>query len=193
MDKSPHDPIRMKEVQNVTRSLTYLGDVLHAINIKQCHVPYRSTKLTHFLQDYMRRRMSYNAWHTFRGWSFCVNFAESNSKSELVVHLRMNDVNSSETISSLMFGQRTTGADMGQPGSKTPIKSSSRSESHTSTPRPRRPSTGLVTADTRSFIRRSSISSERSSSRKMAITPQSEGATFFLCIIFICIITNVIA
>lgn len=153
MDKSPHDPIRMKEIQNVTKSLTCLGDVLHAINTKQCHVPYRTTKLTHFLQDYM----------------------QSNSKSELVVHLRMNDVNSSETISSLMFGQRTTGADMGQPGSKTPIKSPSRNESHTSTPRPRRPSTGLIMADTRSFIRRSSVSSERSSSKKMAITPQSEG------------------
>eukprot|EP00457_Paulinella_chromatophora_P001554 gb/GEZN01001556.1/.p1 GENE.gb/GEZN01001556.1/~~gb/GEZN01001556.1/.p1 ORF type:complete len:890 (-),score=129.78 gb/GEZN01001556.1/:168-2837(-) len=42
---------RLREAQNINRSLSALGDVFLALSKKQAHVPYRNSKLTHFLQD----------------------------------------------------------------------------------------------------------------------------------------------
>eukprot|EP00808_Paulinella_micropora_P003653 g29505.t1 len=42
---------RLREAQNINRSLSALGDVFLALSKKQTHVPYRNSKLTHFLQD----------------------------------------------------------------------------------------------------------------------------------------------
>ncbi|KAB5545636.1 P-loop containing nucleoside triphosphate hydrolase protein [Coniochaeta sp. 2T2.1] len=41
---------RMKETQNINKSLACLGDVIEALGKGSAHVPYRNSKLTHLLQ-----------------------------------------------------------------------------------------------------------------------------------------------
>jgi len=47
---------RLKEAQNINKSLSALGDVVSALgNAKSAHVPYRNSKLTFLLQDSLRQ------------------------------------------------------------------------------------------------------------------------------------------
>ncbi|CAI4212922.1 unnamed protein product [Parascedosporium putredinis] len=41
---------RMRETQNINKSLSCLGDVIDALGRGSAHVPYRNSKLTHLLQ-----------------------------------------------------------------------------------------------------------------------------------------------
>ena len=42
---------RLEETKSINKSLSALGDVIAALKQKQAHIPYRNSKLTHYLQD----------------------------------------------------------------------------------------------------------------------------------------------
>ncbi|ESO12049.1 hypothetical protein HELRODRAFT_158457 [Helobdella robusta] len=124
IEKNPKDLNRFKEYQNVNKTLSCLGDVLHALNSKQSHIPFRSSKLTHILQD-----------------SFSCD-----SVHVLIMHIIAGEQHSSETLSTLMFGQRTKLNEMNPQIMRSPNGKMSKSDAHNNTltpSRPRRPSVGL--------------------------------------------------
>ncbi|XP_020518630.1 kinesin-like protein KIN-14R [Amborella trichopoda] len=82
---------RLKEAQNINKSLSALGDVISALATKSPHIPFRNSKLTHLLQD------------SLGGDSKTLMFVQG-SPSE-------NDVN--ETLCSLNFASRVRGIELG--------------------------------------------------------------------------------
>ena len=73
-----------KEAISINLSLHSLGNVLNAIANKSNHIPYRDSKLTHFLKDSLNE--NYNIL--------------------LLLHISPNIKDISETISTLQFGER---------------------------------------------------------------------------------------
>lgn len=83
---------RLKEAQNINRSLSALGDVINALgNKKQGHVPYRNSKLTFLLQDSLG----------------------GNSKTLMFVNISPAIYNLSETVCSLNFASRCRNVELG--------------------------------------------------------------------------------
>ena len=86
----------LREAQNINKSLSALGDVVHAlIESKQnasVHVPYRNSKLTMFLKDSL----------------------SGNSKTVMILQVSpaQNDIN--ESLNSLSFGQRVRTVQVGK-------------------------------------------------------------------------------
>ena len=85
----------MKEAQCINKSLSALGDVIHALKNKHSHIPYRNTKLTYLLQ----------------------NSLSGDSKTLMMVQLSPADKNSAETFYSLNFAQRVRSVELGKPTS----------------------------------------------------------------------------
>lgn len=85
---------RLKEAQNINRSLSALGDVIAAFGSNSKHVPYRNSKLTFLLQDSLSGSskvlmfvnvspVQWNAWETLCSLNFaarCRNVALGQAK-----------------------------------------------------------------------------------------------------------------
>lgn len=75
---------RLKEAQNINKSLLSLGNVISALVEKKKHIPYRDSKLTRLLQN------------CFGGTSIAT----------IVLCCSANSINSVETLATLRFGDR---------------------------------------------------------------------------------------
>ncbi|GMH24874.1 hypothetical protein Nepgr_026717 [Nepenthes gracilis] len=82
---------RLKEAQNINRSLSALGDVIAALATKSPHIPFRNSKLTHLLQDSLG----------------------GHSKALMFVQISPNEKDLSETLCSLNFASRVKGIELG--------------------------------------------------------------------------------
>ncbi|KAL5736762.1 hypothetical protein ACOSP7_031242 [Xanthoceras sorbifolium] len=82
---------RLKETQNINRSLSALGDVISALATKSPHIPFRNSKLTHLLQDSLG----------------------GDSKTLMFVQISPNENDLSETLCSLNFASRVRGIELG--------------------------------------------------------------------------------
>ncbi|CAI9088972.1 OLC1v1023445C1 [Oldenlandia corymbosa var. corymbosa] len=82
---------RLRETQNINKSLSALGDVISALATKSPHIPFRNSKLTHLLQDSLG----------------------GDSKTLMFVQISPNENDLSETLCSLNFASRVRGIELG--------------------------------------------------------------------------------
>jgi hypothetical protein len=83
---------RLKEAQNINKSLSALGDCVQSLVSKSKHVPFRNSKLTHLLQDSLG----------------------GESKALMFVCVSPADSDVSETNCSLNFASRVRNVELGQ-------------------------------------------------------------------------------
>ncbi|XP_067094939.1 kinesin-like protein KIFC3 [Osmerus mordax] len=89
--KSGAEGERLKEAQNINRSLLALGDVIQALRGRQTHIPFRNSRLTYLLQDSLGK----------------------GNKTAMVVQVSALDSNVGETLCSLKFAQRVCKVELG--------------------------------------------------------------------------------
>ncbi|KAK2597423.1 kinesin-like nuclear fusion protein [Conoideocrella luteorostrata] len=93
---------RMKETQNINKSLSCLGDVIEALGKGSGHIPYRNSKLTHLLQ------------YSLGG----------NSKTLMFVMVSPLEVHLKETLTSLRFATKVHNTHIGTAKASKKIKGS---------------------------------------------------------------------
>ncbi|KAF4103420.1 hypothetical protein G5714_016303 [Onychostoma macrolepis] len=89
--KSGAEGDRLKEAQNINRSLLALGDVIQALKAHQTHIPFRNSRLTYLLQDSLGK----------------------GNKTAMVVQVSSLESNVGETLCSLKFAQRVCKVELG--------------------------------------------------------------------------------
>ena len=99
---------RLKEAQNINKSLSALGDVINALgNKKATHIPFRNSKLTFLLQDSLG----------------------GNAKVLMFVNISPAVYNLGETVCSLNFASRCRNVELGAAKASSSASSSSSSSS----------------------------------------------------------------
>lgn len=89
LDQSQVTGERLRETQNINKSLSCLGDVIHAlIKRPKFHVPFRNSKLTFLLQDSL----------------------SGDSMAVMLLHLAPEPQHMAETLSTLRFGSKVSAA-----------------------------------------------------------------------------------
>jgi kinesin family protein C2/C3 len=83
---------RLKEAQNINKSLSALGDVMSALLEKSAHVPFRNSKLTYLLQDVLGGK----------------------NKVLMLVNVTPTASSASETVCSLTFAARVKKIQLGK-------------------------------------------------------------------------------
>lgn len=89
LEKSKAENERLKETQFINKSLSALGNVISALKRKDKHVPFRDSKLTHLMQD----------------------FLTSKSRTSMIVNI--DPENLDETTCSLRFATKVSECDLG--------------------------------------------------------------------------------
>lgn len=89
--KSGAEGERLKEAQNINKSLLALGEVIQALRAKQSHIPFRNSKLTYLLQDSLGK----------------------GNKTVMMVQVSPLEENIGETVCSLNFAQRVCKVELG--------------------------------------------------------------------------------
>ena len=85
--------LTVREAQHINKSLSAVGDVLSALLAKEKHVPFRNSKLTHLLQDWL---------------------SGSANRTLLLVHMCPQSEEVNETINSLKFASRVSQIQMAE-------------------------------------------------------------------------------
>jgi len=89
LSESKAENERLKETQNINKSLSSLGDVITALKRGDKHVPFRNSKLTHLLQEYL------------------------GAKSRITMIVNINAENVNETVCSLRFAAKVSECHLG--------------------------------------------------------------------------------
>lgn len=104
--------IRLKEAQNINRSLSALGDVIAALGSSSKHVPYRNSKLT-FLLQVREVRFSF-LFLSSNHYFYTKDSLRINSKCLMFVNINPSKCNVGESICSLNFAKRCKAVNLGK-------------------------------------------------------------------------------
>ena len=91
LNSSKAEGARLKETQNINKSLSALGDVFNSILRKESHIPFRNSKLTYLLQS----------------------FLSGNSRTAMFVTISPEMEHFNETICSLRFADKIAQCKLG--------------------------------------------------------------------------------
>lgn len=89
LNESKAENERLKETQHINKSLSALGNVIMSLKRKDKHIPFRDSKLTHLMQEYL------------------------SGKSRTTMIVNVNPENSNETVCSLRFAIKVSECSLG--------------------------------------------------------------------------------